>query len=268
MINEARTLLLNKSGDGRPAPSFYFEEYIPPWFMPVSFTPVTARLYDLLIGNVADAAFANARVWDILRAIHSTEFAKYITDLDPRVTYLHERNELVTRNSLTVVGSNAEAQGVVIYPIGEATATQSQPRSYFNWKVEAVTPTVVQVTDMAFQNNITETLVAGSDNLSDPVLLPNQRTLQIRIGAYPIPSGALWQLTAFVPPAYGLVDVLANLDTNRAQFESALFGDLQVEPYFTFKQLFDKHAEVNYRIAGVVLAHIYRMNEERLRQNG
>lgn len=265
MINEARTLLLNKAGAGRPAPSFYFEEYIPPDFVPVSFTPVTARLYDLLIGNLADDAFANARVWDILRAIHSTEFAKYITDLDPRVTYLHNRNELVTRNSLTVVGSNAAARGVVIYPIGEASASQSQPRSYFNWQVEAVTPSVVKVTDMAFQNNSTETVVGGSDELSDPIKLPNQKSLQIRIGAYPLPNGALWQLTAFVPPAFGLVDVLASLDANRAQFEEALFGDLKVEPYYTFKQLFDKHAEVNYRLAGVVLAQIYRMEEERLR---
>lgn len=90
MINEARTLLMNK-----PASFFahdYGNEYVSPSFVPVQLDKNGQLIYSLLFGTNPDELTLNYRVSQYLSLIQSDAFLyHYILELDPRITYSFDK---------------------------------------------------------------------------------------------------------------------------------------------------------------------------------
>jgi hypothetical protein len=86
MINEARTLLINK-----PSSFFthdYCNEFISEKFTPVKLDKDASLLYSLLFGTAPDELTLNYRASQFLSLIHSDSFLyHYLLQLDPRITY-------------------------------------------------------------------------------------------------------------------------------------------------------------------------------------
>jgi hypothetical protein len=87
MINHARTLLLNTAQRNNHITTDTAAEYVPAEFFPVNLTNALRLVRRVLFGSKPDARFINLRIRELMGYVHQTEFAHYVYDLDPRVTY-------------------------------------------------------------------------------------------------------------------------------------------------------------------------------------
>lgn len=262
MINEARTLLLNKDGADQPAPSFYLQEFMEPAFVALQLPSYLQRIYNVLVGPNPDWAFLNFRMWQYMHILHSTDFEFYVYALDTRVTYLNDRS-IVDDNYLPVVTpQNPLATGFPVYVAGTPSESTSG-QLLFQWSVKVTNGLVVKVTDLR-SNRSAETTVTIENNLTSPIPLVGQRNMSIQIGSSaPLPVGALWDIQTLGKPNYDLSSVIEQLKIIGDENIYQLFGARNVEPYKTFRQLWEKEADIHYQLSGFLLAYIYRVNEVR-----
>lgn len=71
----------------------------------------------------------------------------------------------------------------------------------------------------------------------------------------------VWNVSARANPAPAITAVLPNLEFLGEPLYLELFGVAPEEPYKTFQNLWEDHPLPAYRLSGIVLAFIYRMNE-------
>lgn len=263
MINEARTLLLNRSGSSQEAPSFYLQEYVDPLFEPVVLPSYLVRSYGVLVGQGADNAFANFRMWQYMRILHSTEFAEYVYALDTRVTYLNKRSIVDAQYLPVVTPINVLAQGVPLYVQG-ASNVAGNNQLLFQWNVEIINGLVVRTTDLRTQKYV-DTIVTVENNLTSPIALAGQKSMTIQLGSSaPLPVGAKWTMQTLAQPNFDLSAVISQLKVIGDDSLYELFGG-NTPPYNTFRQLWEREADQHYQLSGYLLAHIYRVNEARVR---
>lgn len=260
MINHARTLLLNKPGAARPAPNFYLEEFVDPSFQPVTLNSGLLSSRNLLLSG-GDDAYTNFRLRQLMTCIHSTEFSEYVYALDPRVTYLGKPITLATFGP-SFSPMNSAAQSVPIVFEGKPTVPEPNKRLLISWRLVATSPFVVHAETLQGASKTSDTIISFDTHLSSRIELPGQAGFAIRFSAAAsLPVGAEWLVTAFIAPQDDLSDLLVNLTGSSEMVQTALFKS--TEPYATFKELFEKHAILTYRLAGWALAHIYSVEELR-----
>ena len=258
MINHGRTLLLNRTGDKRPDPAYFLEDYVPPDFQSVDLTDVLSRVYEALIGEAADNAYANYQVWIVLRAIHATEYASALTDLDPRITYLRERN--LPDFGFKVLSTNKPA--IDVHPSVQFYQTAVRRKLYHRWLMTMGAASLMLVTDMTGEG-VAQRLVTGTTGLTEPIVLTGRDNLDIRLGSYPVPPGAHWDLQGVLQSPTGLPQIVTALEQLGGMVEDEILGSRQ-EPYPTFRKLWKEHILLHYRLAGYLLGYIYKVEETRL----
>jgi hypothetical protein len=263
MINHGRTLLLNRNGAARPAPTFYLEEFVPEDFVPRTLSSSLNTVYQMLIGDQADDAFANYRVWQYMKIMHSTEFASLLTDLDSRITYLNNRTLIDAPTIRSAEPSNGLAAGLTAYIDGQVNVSSASPRLDYRWEIEATAPTFVNVTDLN-SRILQNTEVIFTEGLSSPILMPGQTGISVRIQASSLPVGAKWIVLLRADPPQDLANIIAPLDQLGEEVLRGVFGVGNVEPYKTLNQLWKKHYYFHYRLSGLIIAYIYRVEELRL----
>lgn len=81
-------------------------------------------------------------------------------------------------------------------------------------------------------------------------------------------NAARWIVDLAVDPPPAITTILPALELIGEPAVLELFGVVAEEPYATFKNLWFDHPLPAYRLAGFVLAYIYRLNERRSNNNG
>jgi hypothetical protein len=194
----------------------------------------------------------------LLRAIHGTDYASALTDLDPRITYIHDRDV----PPFGFEKRSTDQPTIEVHPSAEFYEPALRRKLYHRWLVKAETGALVTITDMTGEGTRQES-VSGANSLTDPVLLSVQDELSARFGAYPLPIGANWDLEGITYPPVGLSEILEALEGLGSLVENDILGSTE-DPYPTFKELWEDHILLQYRIAGYVLAYIYQVEEARL----
>jgi hypothetical protein len=257
VINHVRTLLLNRTGASRPAPDFFLEEYVEPKYVALQLPAALAAFHSVLIGD-ADDAEANYRLWQCARILHATEFAEYVIALDERVTYLHDRSVVNESFGASAEALNSDAQSLEVFFSGKAEVG-SPSTLYREWLLE-LDSFLLRSTDIR-TGSVREDSVALTDELTGLVPLAGQADLQVRLGGLVLPSTASWRVISLSQPVGDLSDLLEPLGNVAERYSAELFG--AKEPYRTFKELWDKHAYIQYRLSGLLLAYAYRAEEVR-----
>ena len=255
MINHGRTLLLNRDGSTRPDSLYYLEEYVDPAFRAVQLPAYLQEFYEILIGSGSDNAFANYRLRQYMLLLHSTEFQAYVYALDPRITYLTDRTVAADQDDVVCKPINALADSITFYFTGKPAINPSAIKMYSSWLVEAVTPTLVRVTDQ--KGNTSDTLVTFSGGSTNQIAVPGQPDFWFKIASPSLSAGAEWLIETFTSPPGDLTDLMDSLTSyiNRNGYQ--LFPN--VEPFTTFSQLWNKYDVFAYRMSGLLLAYIYQI---------
>jgi len=258
MINHFRTLLLNRDGSDQPGFSYPGEEFVPTAYNAKTLTSQLKTVHQLLFGVNPDRALINWRLRELMAILHHTFMVEAVLDLDPRVTYLPFHSVLF---DLVAASPVVEPQGgttALLYPL---IAAETDEQIYYRWKITVLNATDVQV-----------------DVLSDPILIPptivSNYTVSggissiVPLGSSPHsvrfqPTvGASWILTVLQTPAQNLVDIYSSMKAGLLlDTREALFGVQSVEPYLSFKNIWETALHPSWQLGGLVLALGYRINE-------
>lgn len=260
MINHLRTLLLNRDGNVTPGVTFPGEQYVPPGFRQRRLTPGLQAIYNQLFGSSPDRALLNYRLQELLTCVHLSEYADYATALDPRITYWPFNTSIFEKATLGATAQKlAAATGQELYFVGERATSESVNRIFFQWRLyvqDSDTVILTQYDDASAAVQTTSVEYTVSGGLSSLIPLPGSQ-LQVRFGAG---TGAAWLIEVLARPDRTLVQVAEDVERSLGAGE-ALWRPDSPEPYKTFRNLWNLHDQLPYRLTGLTLALGYRLNE-------
>lgn len=252
MINHLRTLLLNRDGSARPAATFFLEEYVDPEYRVVAL-PNEMRLVEQALFSDGDTAFRNYRLAQYMTILHATEFEAYVLAFDGRITYRHGRSLLNERFGPAIT---IQQGSETLHTVGSLTPVPG--RLLYRYQL-IKDGTALSITDLDTEKLVVWPLLY-TGGLSEPIALPGQANYAVRVQGQPgVP--ARWTLTHLHKPEADLSGVVMALGA-RAHALDALFLD---KPFYkTFRELWDKHTLIQYRLAGVLLAYAHRLELKRI----
>jgi len=258
MINHARTLLANVSGTESGYAGYPGDEYVPPAYRKLSLGEL-GSVYRILYGSNPDKVFINYRTRQLMNLIHSTDLADWLFALDSRGTYdttpidefFYDLFQTLVIPSLGTTGE--------LFLIGNLTPDIEQGRSYQQWRVKYATTdnvTVIRQTPPASETVYATTFSGG---LSDLVPLTGS-SLKVRV---PESLGSEWLVAGYARPSRTLADLEAALqkigEPLLVRLFRITFPEGKQEPYVTFRKCWEQHKEPAYRLSGLLLAYIYRL---------
>lgn len=263
MINHARTLLLNVSGQTSSREELG-EEYIPASFAPVPMPGYLQSLRNVLFGTSPDRYFLNYRARELMQLLHATELAEYVYKLDPRVTYWPEPRPVFfgPAERTTIEQINGPTTTSLLF-FGSPRVDTFCGRARYTYDVSVETGEIeatrvnIRVDKTDHYTEITDT------NLSQVISVPGAAQ-KLRVKT-PV-AGSRWTVTTLARPAPVLTTLMPILELIGEPVMIGLFGVANVEPYATFRNLWFDHPLPVYKLGGLILAAIYRTDE--LNQNG
>lgn len=301
MINHARTLLLNTSPLSAHAQDAGYE-YIPHEFRPAILSNALQLIYRTLFGVSPDQRFLNLRARELLTYIHQTELAEYVHKLDPRVTYWPAINSNVLPLDRQITVTQVAGSPRQIAVTGSFTTTNAAPRARQQYFVALTADgdvpaldNLLLVEDGAFfeaedlgylalesaisgpsgvnvvylqQIGVTSTaLITPVASFSElpAISLPDTK-LKFRFSSAAGDTATAtgkWLIDVAVNPPPAIATLLLPLELLGEPVFLELFGVAPEEPYATFKNLWFDHPLPAYRLAGFVLAYIYRVESNR-----
>lgn len=271
MINHARTLLLNTQPQKNQRQDAGYE-YISETFRPPMLPPTLAPIYKVLFGTKPDMYFLNLRARELLAYIHQTELAEYVYRLDSRVTYATTTDAPFFENAkpkITIV----QTAGIPLPLNWGGTFAASDATGITTKQFEIVAQEINSVYSVSLRtvnSTAAPTVIALSGPTQTPTIKLPETNLQFSVNLQGLPVGGLarWLLTARANPNPAITTLLPILEILGEPLFLELFGVASVEPYVTFKNLWFDHPLSAYRLAGLVLAFIYRAEELRKVNDG
>lgn len=262
MINHARTLLMNVSGNTSQRQE-NGEEYISPQFHSLTLPSYILSARRLLLGTNPDRYFLNHRVRELMHYLHQTELANYVYALDPRVTYWPETSmPFLDRQRRVDTAQILGPTSTRLFFNGALTADNARGRCLSEFIVSVVTdgPGIALLVEEPRRPAVT-TAVPVVNELSGAVTL-GQTGLSVRVSK-PV-AGSRWSVRTLAKPAPAITTVLPALEIIGEPTMLELFGVLTTEePYATFRNLWGDNNNPVYRLGAFVLAVIYRTEEAR-----
>jgi hypothetical protein len=261
VINHARTLLLNISAGGYGIG----EEYVPPRFRSLRLPSFLLAIRRQLFGTDPDRDMMNYRGRQLMQILHATQLREYVEGLDPRITYDFTGRELADDALfMPEVVRQAGTSTDRFYLLGAADTPDSTGKTRFDVRVDVLTESTVRVQMLTPTPQIRIYDLEFTDGLSNIVSLLGTG-YQFRISESP---GALWVVRGVRRPRLSLGEIAANVQSLGEPVLTELFGtSTTLEPYLTFRNLWNTHPELPYSFGGLLMALIYRTEEARRGQS-
>lgn len=259
MINHARTLLMNIEGSSQ----FHFEygeEIIPADYRVRTLPQSLINIRKILFGQNPDRAMLNYRCRQLLALIHRSDLEQYITALDSRITYGFSDNPYFDDNIFrpTVVQYESLAGNPDLTVVGTAEPPDKTGRMRQEFLVYSDTSNACTVTRLNphWQQEVAVTYESGLSNL---IALPGSGLYVRKRDTSTDPLQ--YRVTSYARPATDLGDLAASLATVGAETLANMFltgtslgGS---EPFKTFRNLWESHNQLPYKLGGLLLALIY-----------
>ncbi len=253
MFNHARTLLLNDHGSNAPGYGLAGEEAVPLEFRAFVVPAFLASVRRVLFGSNPDRLMMNYRLRQFMAVLHSTELVEHVLELDPRITYDPAATDLFEHNfGITVEGTDRP-----FFCSGTPGPDDSRGRLLFAWRVSIGSGNQVTVFRETVPPAEQTTTFTVEDGLSSPVTLG-----QDLLCSFDPTAGNTWFVTATARPNRDLPAIVEALRNSvGGPYMTQLFGEVPVEPYKTFANLWNDHHALPYRLGGLLLAAVYRSHE-------
>lgn len=281
MINHARTLLLNRS---RADLSGLWEEYVNPNFSERSLPPYLKSAWKILFGSKPDKELLNWRASQYMQILHSTEFSKYLTLFDSRISY-----------KLPVVISDSEIPYAVVISANDdetppVTLLGTPRDDPSNGRLTQSFSVVSLGNEFTVQNNFSGQVAVGTAGANNAIPL-GQSGMSLLIGfsaggeettvrwvprdewdtLTPTQLALLesgigvgdnnWLIESVTIPSRSLVDIVNDLKRLPVGDLEQIFGPSRFEPFKTFRELWYNDRGFPYKLSGLLLAWIYRQDK-------
>jgi hypothetical protein len=255
VINHARTLLLNRDGDKRPSPDFFGEEVVPLDFRAIELPQFLINTRRALFGSNPDDAGMNYALWRYMRILHSTEYADWVTALDDRITYLHDR-ALFDETFGVSIAADDDALDFV----GDPGLGGADGKLMTTWIIDWAHPAVT-IANAQSGNQFTY-YPTFADGISTLMPMTDYDDYQVRIRSS-LADLSAWTVSYLGRPTISMdpVSRASQLLSLGDETYTSLFPAR--EPYILFKKLWERHPHFPYKMSGALLATIYRTEEIR-----
>lgn len=256
MINHARTLLLNKSGATRPPATFFGEEVVPEKFAAVTLPSTLLTVRRALFGGTPDDAGLNYMLWQYMRVLHSTEFVEYVTALGNRITYMHDRSLLDYPYGPAVMENSDALQFTGAPDLGGTSGAL-----FGSWSIDRTAPAAFTLKNLKTGKQAIEN-PGYSGGVTDYMPMPGHKDFKVRVfDAYA--SASYWVVEYLAKPTIemDIVSRAAQLNNIGAEADAALFPNRS--PYKLFRELWEQHTHLPYKLSGALLSLIYQTEEIR-----
>ena len=233
-----------------------------PSYSPLTLPQNLQRVRTALLGENSDTAYRNVMLKTLMTVLHSTEFASYVAALDPRITYLdHQSIAALHSNSVVLPQGFTISTGTVV---GTPICNVTNPRMEWLWHVTVVShesPFTVNVRweQGRKEQNFTVGFTAG---LSEFIPLIGQPGLFLQVTNTML-QGDQWSVSLLALPTIELSDTVAALEKCGPAAIEQLFTP-RTAPRTDFEKLWKDHPYLNYKLSGLLLALIYRLEELRI----
>lgn len=256
MVNHGRNLLINVGPDGYSLATYPGEEYIPIGYKPKKLPPALMRFRQVLVGNNPDRVYLNYRVQQLLKIIHATPLGDYMSQLDPRITYLPFKDTFFSNVfglSITQVTGNDER----VYITGSHAANESTGKIEQLWDVFVLSGPQVRIIKRRAPYSTVVSDIDYTAGLSTPVQLPGS---ELSIRFQPSAAGTHWQLQSFAAPTTDIGSLLSlAIAAFGDQGDSEIFPTISSEPVTTFKRVWQSSDSGPLRFAALLLAYIWKV---------
>jgi len=281
MFNHARTLLVNLDGSASYFANVPGDELIPQTFRSLELPTYLDTCRSQIFGSTPDRTMLNYRSAQLLTMIEATDLQEYVLALDPRLTYLNSSESLTgetlfepqvrritgtSDNILTIIGKPIapDSVGVCGYRYDIVVDMASSGGGFSGgggspFYLQSVT--VDRLTTPTASEQSPLNLTGG---LGGPFDLPYSG---YRFTVHP-DDDSTWTIRGFLRPQRTLSEIDTLLRSIGEPVLIQLFGVSNEEPYLTFKNCWNNHPELAYRLGGFILAMIYRTNEIYTLQGG
>jgi len=280
---------MNVAGDGYGG--WMGDEYIPPTYSPVVLPTHLEKLRVYFFGTNPDRVFLNYRVRQLLSVLHATPLVEFVEDLDSRISYDPNNSDLFADSNYGLRDTDN------LFFTNEIGAPDVLGRSFYKWKLRRMGPETIWVEKLSPIREITIQEYTITNGLSNILSLPGSEAgfrfrdselptttlvlatltpaqlaqltpaelLAMALDSTPTTLATDQQVEAFARPERDLGEITANLRESGAPFALSLFGagtpTGAVEPFLTFRNLWNNHPELAYQLGGLLLAMIYRTEE-------
>lgn len=262
MFNHARTLLLNLDGASSPGPDFLAEELIPPSYRQLRLPTYLETVRSRLFGTTPDRAMLNYRGKQLLQLLHASPLVEFVTALDSRITYDRPRDQALSFELFQPQVQQISGAAAQLFIVGSPEIPDVTGQVKHSFTVDILGDTV-RVTKLSPMLTYVDDL-SLSANLSPSYPLQGFG-YQFRVDT--TNPACAWNIDGYLQPRWDLGQLAANLTSIGETVTVQLFGVTNVEPWATFRNLWFQHKELPYRLGGLLLATIYRIEEVR-QQNG
>ena len=260
MINHIRTLLLNEDGTGTGFTNQPGDEFVPPNFQAQVLPTTAAKSMIPLLGEGADRVAKNYRLRQLMAVLHSTELEEFVLQPDPRITYdilpLDELFDSLFQATIEPLEGTLSQ----LFLVGRLEDEVVSGPIHQQWLVEVTSSTSVRVDRLSPPPSTTYQNYVLTENLSNLLSLTGS-TLQFRVEGG---IGSKWHVQVYQRPAADLGQVLADVDAITEDIKLSLFGvgtsRAKAEPWLTFRNLYQKHIELPYRLGAFTLAVGYYLD--------
>lgn len=297
MINHGRTLLLNIWAQSAQQRQVGYE-YIPAEFRPLMLPTALSTIRRVLFGSNPDQRFLNLRSRELLHYVHQTPAAEYLYKLDNRITYWPEPTASDFQFPTGIEISQIRGVPRAVAFGGEFIAANSTGRAHRQYTIGFVNADEVTIaleeqsaryllveTDDKILNELSSDFMSLSTDTVNELRIKDKQLLGNKIPTITLPETNVsvkfadlptdpdtydgrWYVKLTANPAPAITTLLPTLELLGEPVFLELFGVAPAEPYATFKNLWFDHPLPAYRLAGFVMAFIYRLNEIRANKYG
>ena len=237
------------------------EEFIPSDFEPLALPEFLNGPRRILFGIDPDREFQNYRTRQLLGILHATALQDYVFLLDRRITYDVKDSSLFAEDAFRPIVTQISGPTASPTVLGQAASLDKIGRFSNIYLVEILGSSVAVTRqtkpakrftyDLALQNGLSGSIPL--DGSGHSFLSPTND-----------PSVS-WLIEIKNRPAQALGVLAAALKALGEPQRIGLFGAAPVEPFLTFRNLWDDHPDLPWELGGFLLAVIYRTEEIRRR---
>jgi len=251
MINHIRTLLLNRDPEAIDT-SAIGHEFVPPEFRAVPLPQGLLSIRTVLFGSRPDSFGMNYRLRQFMPFLHSANAEQHTLKPDKRTTYL---NSSVDFFQITYGVTTIPKLGTPLVSVGSSGEFRFSDTNTLEQRWRG---SVVSAPSGTSENGVVE-LVAG---VSDPVPLPGMKPLYLKLMSGN--AGDTFEILLRQRPAVDLAALPAQLaPVLTPEVQQALFGLPPYETPFRQVQLWSALPQLQFQLAGVLLALAYRTDKLR-----
>ncbi len=260
MYNHIRNLLVNLTGNDSYYDNVPGDELIPSEYFEIENLPTFLQVArSRIFGAKPDRAMLNYRAAQLLEMISCTELQEYVTATDPRITYEKSGRSLKSGFEPEVVKIGGSATDILTLKNTPIRPDITGRSGYeYHIAIEASPTDTVTVTRRSWPASTETSDLTITSGLSQEIALTGSG-FKVYVNA--ATDGAAWIVKGFIRPSTNLSAIEESLREIGEPYLLQIFGVKDVEPYLTFKNCWNNHPDLAYRLGGITLAMAYRMGE-------